>query len=120
MKLSHVSLLMVLLLSSVGCLSSSGEQGAGTTNPEVAQQVRSQVEEFVTAAQKSPRNAPANLSLMIESLEGASDRSEAFVHVQNEAQKLQELYQGKAAKDEIATQLTQLQEAANQLVTNEN
>ncbi|UUO06495.1 hypothetical protein M4951_24505 [Blastopirellula sp. J2-11] len=115
MFIRSFSLIAACLLFCTGCPSGPGSQGVGTTNPEVAQSVHDQVTDFVNVAEKSPRSAKGNLDLMLESLEGASDRGEGFAKVRDEALKLQSMYQEKADKDALKSQMKSLQAAADAL-----
>lgn len=113
-------LVAVGLLFCSGCLQGPANQGVGTSNPEVAQGVRDQVTSFVSDAQKSPKTAKGKLDLMLESLDGAAERGGEFVKVRDEAKKLQSLYESKADKGAVKSQLDSLQAAANGLTAGAN
>ncbi|EAQ82187.1 hypothetical protein [Blastopirellula marina] len=118
MFIRSFALVVACLLFCTGCPSGPSRQGAGTTDPEIAQTVHDQVTNFVTAAEKSPRSAKGGLDLMLESLEGASERGEGFTKVRDEAKKLQSLYEAKADSAALKSQMESLQAAADAL-TNE-
>lgn len=110
-------LVAVGLLFCTGCLQGPASQGAGTTDPEVANGVRDQVTAFVKDAQKSPKAAKGRLDLMLESLDGAAARGGAFVTVRDEAKKLQSLYESKADTAALKKQMDALQAAADGLTS---
>lgn len=111
----NLLLLAACLLFFTGCPAGPATQGGGTTDPEVGQRIKGQIDSFVEEAKKSSARGKANLSLLLESLEGNAERGGDFAKVRDEAKKLQELYQANAGKGEISAQIEALQAAANEL-----
>ncbi|TWT32605.1 hypothetical protein [Blastopirellula retiformator] len=120
MHTQRLLLVLVGFLFCTGCFSGPGSEGVGVTDPEVGKTVQSQVENFVTVAQKSPRAAKGNLDLMLESLDGAADRGEGFAKVRDEAKKLQSMYQAKAKDAKLKAQMQTLKTTADALVPGSN
>lgn len=115
---SHNLFLVVLCLSLfAGCMPGPASQGGGTSDGEFGQATKDLVETFLTKAEKAPSRAQGELALLLESLEGSAERSEAFAKVRDEAKKLQELLQSKAGKEEVKAQMTSLRSAASELPT---
>lgn len=81
---------------------------------------KDQVETFLTKAEKAPSRAAGDLALLLESLEGSAERSEAFAKVRDEAKKLQELLEANAGKDEVTEQMASLRSATGKLPTPSN
>jgi len=110
-------LLAAILILFTGCPAGPATEGGGTSDGEVGQMTKEQVEDFLAKAEKAPSRAKGELSLLLESLDGAADRGEAFTKVRDEAKKLLELMQANASKSELTDQMATLRSAANELPT---
>ncbi|MBA2113094.1 hypothetical protein [Bremerella alba] len=113
----NLFLLAAILILFTGCPAGPATQGGGTSDGEIGQLTKDQIEAFLTKAEKAPSRAKGDLSLLLESLEGSAERSEAFAKVRDEAKKLQELFQSNAGKSELNQQMTSLRAASDQLPT---
>jgi hypothetical protein len=98
-----------LSLSLMGCTSSAPPPA----KEETAAQTKAIVDEFVQKAKQAPEAAPADLAVLLESLDArAQDSGPAYASLRDTAKELQAMYQRSASKEEISGQLDKLSQAA--------
>jgi hypothetical protein len=99
----------------MACGRSSGSAPAAN---EVAKAVQFQVDPFIENARKSPKTAPEELTIMLESLDSyAQSQGEAFAELNDTAKELKAMYDRKAPKAEIDAQLDKLKAQSDALGT---
>lgn len=116
----NLLLLAAFLLLFTGCPAGPATEGGGTSDAEIGQVTKDLVDSFLAKAEKAPARAKGDLSMLLESLEGSAQRSEAFAKVRDEAKKLQDLYQSNADKSELTGQMTSLRAASDELPKSAN
>jgi hypothetical protein len=112
----RVGLLLAVVALVAGC--SSGEVTAPpATGNEMVAESKARTEAFVTKARQNPQAAPAELQMLIETLEGsASQTGEATAPLISAAKELQALYQKSAPKAQTDEQLQKVADAAAALL----
>jgi len=107
----------VLCIPLVLCGCGTGGVVKTTEKPdEFAQNVKKQIDEFISTTDKNAQQAAADLAIMMESLSAyADERGNAYIDLRDAAQALLDSYRAGATQDEIKTKIEELKAKASAL-----
>ena len=115
-SLINCSLLILVMFALTAC--GGAPSAPPPSEAKKSETAQKSIEDFITAAKKSPKTAAQELSVLMESLDAyATEYEGPYVALRDSAKELLGLYESKASKDKINAQLDVLKQKADALST---